>query len=156
MNNIDIANGMVFNALDIKNDTFENRVISQKRIYLFQSLGLNLGYSFVWYIHGPYSPELTSYMYENIAIFRNYDFSKYSMNKKACDYIDKVNSLSAAKIPEMSEAEWYELLSSIVYVQEKKNSACTYEQLKKVKPQFNEDEYSKATNVLKSMGFISG
>lgn len=39
--------------------TFKGRLVLQKTIYLLQSYGLNLGYTFTWYIHGPYSPQLT-------------------------------------------------------------------------------------------------
>lgn len=39
--------------------TFGGRLVLQKTIYLLQSYGLNLGYNFSWYIHGPYSPQLT-------------------------------------------------------------------------------------------------
>lgn len=39
--------------------TFEGRLVLQKTIYLLQSFGFYLGYKFSWYIHGPYSPDLT-------------------------------------------------------------------------------------------------
>jgi uncharacterized protein YwgA len=39
--------------------TFEGRLVLQKTVYLLQSLGFYLGYKFSWYIHGPYSPDLT-------------------------------------------------------------------------------------------------
>ncbi len=38
---------------------FKGRLILQKTVYLLQSFGLNLEYKFSWYIHGPYSPDLT-------------------------------------------------------------------------------------------------
>jgi len=37
---------------------FQSRLIVQKTIYLMQAFGLNLGYFYNWYIHGPYSPSL--------------------------------------------------------------------------------------------------
>ena len=36
MTNIDVANGMVFQALGVKKDSFDNRIISQKKIFLLQ------------------------------------------------------------------------------------------------------------------------
>ena len=45
-------------------DKFENRLILQKTIYLLQSFGVNLGYSFQWYIHGTYCPDLTKQGFE--------------------------------------------------------------------------------------------
>ena len=44
---------------NLKIGTFEGRLVLQKSIYLLQSFGFYLGYKFSWYIHGPYSPELT-------------------------------------------------------------------------------------------------
>ena len=43
---------------DITMDTFDDRLILQKKIYLLQEFGLPLGYDFSWYIHGPYCSKL--------------------------------------------------------------------------------------------------
>ncbi len=40
-------------------NTFEDRLILQKAVYLAQATGVNLGYYYHWYLHGPYSPSLT-------------------------------------------------------------------------------------------------
>lgn len=39
---------------------FKGRLTLQKTVYLLQSFGLNLGYKFVWYIHGTYCPLLAN------------------------------------------------------------------------------------------------
>jgi uncharacterized protein YwgA len=39
--------------------TFKNRLVLQKTVYLLQAFGIYLGYRFSWYLHGPYSAELT-------------------------------------------------------------------------------------------------
>lgn len=39
--------------------TLKDRKLLQKKIYILQESGLNLGYHFGWYIYGPYSPDLT-------------------------------------------------------------------------------------------------
>lgn len=44
--------------------TFSNRIKLQKIVYLIQANGINLGYSFSWYLHGPYSPDLTKDAYQ--------------------------------------------------------------------------------------------
>ena len=38
---------------------FTDRLIMQKAVYLAQAAGVNLGYFYQWYLHGPYSPSLT-------------------------------------------------------------------------------------------------
>src|SRR5690349_17229058 len=40
-------------------DTVDDRKRIQKAIYLAQLPGIDLGYSFSWYVKGPYSPALT-------------------------------------------------------------------------------------------------
>ena len=40
-------------------NTFEDRLILQKAVYLAQAAGVNLGYYYHWYLHGPYCPSLT-------------------------------------------------------------------------------------------------
>lgn len=47
----------VYNNFDITD--FNNRLKFQKFIYLLQECGLNLGYEFKLYLHGPYSTLLT-------------------------------------------------------------------------------------------------
>jgi uncharacterized protein YwgA len=42
-----------------KTDSFMDRLIMQKSVYLAQSAGINLGYYYHWYLYGPYSPSLT-------------------------------------------------------------------------------------------------
>ncbi len=41
-------------GLPVQVDTFEDRLILQKAVYLAQAAGVNLGYYFRWYLHGPY------------------------------------------------------------------------------------------------------
>ncbi len=38
---------------------FDRRLMLQKAIYLAQASGVDLGYTFQWYLRGPYSPGLT-------------------------------------------------------------------------------------------------
>ncbi len=45
--------------LPFKTDYFTDRLIMQKAVYLAQAAGVNLGYFYQWYLHGPYSPSLT-------------------------------------------------------------------------------------------------
>jgi len=43
-------------GLDVKVETFDDRLILQKAIYLAQAVGANLGYYYRWYLRGPYCP----------------------------------------------------------------------------------------------------
>ena len=46
--------------------SFEERLVLQKAVYLAQQLGVHLGYHFSWYLRGPYSKDLTADAYANI------------------------------------------------------------------------------------------
>ncbi len=37
-------------------DSFEDRLILQKAMYLARAVGIKLGYHYRWYLHGPYCP----------------------------------------------------------------------------------------------------
>lgn len=41
-------------------DTLVNRKLLQKKIYFLQEFGIRMGYSYGFYLYGPYSSELTS------------------------------------------------------------------------------------------------
>lgn len=44
-------------------NSFDDRLVLQKVVYLLETLGMKLGYRYNWYIHGPYSPALASDAY---------------------------------------------------------------------------------------------
>jgi len=44
--------------------TFNDRKKLQKTVYFLQRMGLNMGYKFGWYIHGPYCSDLTKDAFE--------------------------------------------------------------------------------------------
>jgi hypothetical protein len=46
-------------GLPVRLDSFSDRLILQKAIYLAQAAGVQLGYHYNWYLRGPYSPALT-------------------------------------------------------------------------------------------------
>ena len=47
--------------------SFEERLVLQKSIYLAQQLGVQLGYHYSWYLRGPYSKDLTADAYANLS-----------------------------------------------------------------------------------------
>ena len=105
--------------MEIRKDTFDDRIICQKKIFLLQSLGTDLGYTYNWYVHGPYSPSLKNYVYNNLELLASNDFSKYSLTSVVIDNINKVNELLEDKRSDFGVASWYELLASLLYI--KKN-----------------------------------
>src|SRR5215213_7560427 len=61
-----IALNMYLNELGVPPviDTIDDRKRVQKAVYLGQAAGINLNYEFSWYLHGPYSNELTRDYYK--------------------------------------------------------------------------------------------
>lgn len=161
MKNIDIANGVIFQKMGISKETFDDRLICQKKIYLLESLGTDLGYTYNWYVRGPYSPSLTNYLYNNLEILRANDFSQYSLSEAAEKNVERVNSLSEAKKQDMSVESWYELLASLVYIYNNKQSwkiddkkESLFDILIKYKPQYNMVQCQYSYDILCNQEFI--
>lgn len=57
---------VVLQALGVEPNVadFRSRVRLQKLVYLLQRMSLDLGFSFRWYLHGPYSPDLAEGLFE--------------------------------------------------------------------------------------------
>jgi len=56
--------GILKNFGDFDPSSFKDRLRAQKIIYLLQSSGVPLGYSYSWYLHGPYSRQLADDFFE--------------------------------------------------------------------------------------------
>lgn len=156
MQNIDIARGLVFKKMHIGKDNFEQRLVSQKKVYLLKSLGVELGFSFNWYIHGPYSPRLTTYLYDNLEILSTFDYDNYELDNDVINKLNQINSIQEHKLDTMSESSWYELVASITYLYKQNNIAGDglFNLLRKYKPQFNKNEFDGAIECLKSLKII--
>lgn len=163
MNKIDIANGLIFQHLNISKEEFKDRIIYQKKIYLLQSLGTNLGYLYNWYIRGPYSPGLTNYVYNNLDILLSMDFSKYKLSDTVVKNISKINKLEMLKPSSLNDVSWYELLASILYIHNNSkswkiddtNPKEEIDLLLKYKPQYNLEQCEYAYAQLKKEEFIN-
>lgn len=102
-------------------DDISKRKSIQKTVYLSQAFGLDLGYSYGWYLMGPYSPRLTQDYY-NLAVelsedgsWRTINFSE-SVNAK----IEKIKSiLSPPRTVHLEQPEWLELLASYHFLKVK-------------------------------------
>lgn len=116
MNDVDIARGLLFKLLKVSTDTFEERIIYQKKIYMLQSAGLNLGYDYSWYLKGPYSPRLTTYIYDNLDVLSSLDFTTYNLKEDVAERVSKINNFDKSKPPNLRNDEWYELLASLLFL----------------------------------------
>ena len=161
MNGIDVANGIVFQKMAISKESFNDRLICQKKIYLLQSLGVDLGYSYNWYVRGPYSPALTNYIYSNLDVLSSTDFSRYALSEEAEKRINQVNDLEKDKTQDMEKVSWYELLASLLYIDNNRKSwniddrdDSLFDTLISQKPKYNVEQCRYAYEILRLRGFV--
>lgn len=98
--------------------TLEGRITLQKRVYLVQALGLSLGYRFAWNQYGPYSGELAQ---DGVALSANREEvrergSVLRVRDSATRVFQNVRRLQDERPPEISEAAWLELVTSIHFL----------------------------------------
>lgn len=124
-------------------ETIGDRILLQKKVYLAQENGLPLGYGYSWYIHGPYSSDLTHVAYQ---VIPEGETAIEGMSLKAhySAIIDGVNNLEniiANDNLQIGVVEWYELICSVAYWY-KHGYTEDEELIKKMrekKPQFSEE-----------------
>lgn len=89
-------------------DSFSNRLKLQKIIYLLQIYGINLGYSFSWYLHGPYSQDLTkdAYQIEDFSKIKEVGFEDQFIENKFKQFTDKLGD-------NKEDGFWLEIAASI-------------------------------------------
>lgn len=131
--------------------TIENRILLQKKIYLAQKKGLPLGYGYSWYIHGPYSPDLTAVAYQVIPEGRE-AIEGMKLNDPYAGMVQQVNEIEhAADLKELKigVVPWYELIASIAYWKERGYAAeeAIVQKLRETKPQFSEEQVRRASQV---------
>lgn len=92
----------------------EDRLKIQKAIYLSQAAGAKLGYSYNWYLNGPYSPSLTEDYYD--AQTRIHELSEYVVSDELASKLAPVRKLLALRPKDVSEVEWLEATASLDYM----------------------------------------
>ena len=139
------------------NKSLEDRLILQKLIYLAKHLGIDCGdFRFSWYKKGPYSPALTRVIYNNIAELENSDIQKnYVLLESAKKELIPLREIFKENTTKLSEADWIELLGSIVYLIDiNKNIAIASNELVQKKPKNNLEDVELAVNQLEKFNII--
>ena len=128
--------------------SFEDRLIFQKTIYLLQAFGIYAGINdFSWYLHGPYSSELTKVGFAIKGIYSNLFptmFVDENIEKRFMEFSDYISN-------KKTNSEYLELLVSIHWLKEinpHKDKDALLQFLNEKKPQLNLKEYENAWNDL--------
>lgn len=93
-------------------ERFEARLILQKTIYLMQAFGLNIGYSYSWYLRGPYSVGLTKDAYELTNKFDRAPLARFVADKDEEKFRKFLIFLSDKK----NNDRWLETTASIHFL----------------------------------------
>lgn len=100
--------------------SLDDRLRIQKAVYLAQVAGINLGYSYSWYVRGPYSTSLTQDYFElSSGAGAGVTLDAASLTKLA----DIKSKIQKPDNVSLRTPQWYELLASLHYlIKELKNS----------------------------------
>ncbi|WP_128892925.1 hypothetical protein [Erythrobacter sp. HKB08] len=113
---------LVLNELEMSHgiSTMDDRIGIQKVVCLVQEAGLQLGYSYNWYVRGPYSPSLASDYYALAQNGAENGGQKLVLTDFAKSVVQKVRPLLDP--PEeftLGRVYWLELLASILYLRKR-------------------------------------
>ena len=143
-------------------DGLPNRIILQKTIYLTQILGIDFRFRFNWYIHGPYSPDLTVCAFElNEDKDAQNEFKGLPIRVDVRKRIEILKEWIAAKPTDLDIPSWLELISSVHYVKHIHHTPndVTQENIKDRLKESGKDGFSSqqiisAWSVLENVGLI--
>jgi uncharacterized protein YwgA len=148
--------------------TFSERLNVQKKVYLTQLMGYDLGYRFGWYLRGPYCRELTedAFTLKDELASGEKDHEQFALSDEAEAKIGKAERLwETPSGLGVSRDQWLELLASVHYLKHiayfpkaaTKDFAAVFKALTAAKPQFKdkEDDVRKAWVRLDEFGLIA-
>ena len=139
---------------------FEDRLIMQKAVYLAQAAGVNLGYYYHWYLHGPYSPSLTRDEFAiAMDISAGLDESKsWRLDDESSKQLEKMRDIFAE--PKRSElARKLELWASVHFLVDRKqvskvDTSQITATLERFNKDFSEEDVKGALGELKTYGLV--
>jgi uncharacterized protein YwgA len=127
-------------------DTFSKRLNLQKKVYLLQLTGLDLGYRYNWYLRGPYCPSLTqdTFTLKEELAWGEEDYEQYELRDGAVQKLRMAEEIWKAPCETSVESEnWVELLASLHYLKHiaywpgnNVSRDAVFGKLKEAKPQF--------------------
>lgn len=121
-------------------ESFSGRKQMQKLTYLFEAFGIDLGFRFSWYVHGPYDSRLTRVLYDD-----DPGYSGRQVQDKFEKEEEKLRALKKFLGRDVHSSRVLELISSLHYLllvaQPKKvDNDTIINNLLDLKPQFSEGE----------------
>ena len=135
-----------------KLDTFVGRKRIQKIIYLLKQFGADLKFGYGWYIHGPYSPELTRTLLDSD------NASVVHERELTLNELKIMNNARNFLAGDFYSVESIELIVSLIYLikhgskegLDTKEKIITY--LHRQKPRFSDEEIEEGWNKIEKSG----
>lgn len=130
-----------------KMTTFAERKKIQKLVYLLDKVfGMRFHFSYSWYLHGPYSPEVTKLVFDVIEGRQSADSNPAILCSEDNARIDRLRSFLGREVDSNDKLEL--LVSLHFLIQRSKNSKSTQDDviafLKSKKPYFTDEEIAQA------------
>ena len=142
-------------GLDPSVATFDERKKVQKLVYLLQLFGINLGFSYSWYLHGPYSPDLTKVLFDTLGN------PKSIPPNVGLTHDDErmVKRLKAFLGERIRSTDFLELLVSLHYIKKISSSSGASKEeilrvLKEKKPFYSDRETENCWEKLEELGLL--
>ncbi len=92
--------------------SFNDRLTIQKLVYLAEECGSNFGYTFGWYVNGPYSPSLTRVVYSIKTPDDNLQAKPQTLTPEDLAVVSKLSNVLRNKI---SDPNYLEVIASTLY-----------------------------------------
>jgi len=138
----------ILNSLcNVSLDKFNDRLRLQKLGYLAQALGASGGFTFSWYLRGPYSSSLTRMLYDEEEIGLLGKKQQLSAGeKKIVQNLKKLlgNKLDNPKLLELYASVWYLLPKRNVTNDDIRYVFDTFEE---EKPDYSKNEIKRCVNI---------
>jgi len=162
MNKQQIALKLILDELGHSVDvgSFQKRLVLQKECYLVQASGVNLGYYFGWYLHGPYCSALAkdAFAVSDELSAQTDESEDWELDQQTMSRLQRVKSLVSECCVE-DEARKLELLASVHFLVTRKDFPANDTSnltlaLRRFGKECNESEVASATEGLAKYGFI--
>ena len=127
--------------------SFSGRLCLQKKVYLAQAFGAPIGYSFNWYVRGPYSPILTRAGYEVAERYRDSPPMRFSNDEVE----NRFRAAAAFMRGRTSDARWLEVVASIHFLSVclgMKDKSSIFRTIRGKMPSVTTDELERGWNEL--------
>ncbi|MFO8017348.1 MAG: hypothetical protein R6U96_01830 [Promethearchaeia archaeon] len=138
-------------------DNFDTRIIVQKTLYLLTHGSSNpqteLSYKWNFYLHGPYSPEISHMIYHMNEVWDDIPNKHVDLEEKDLKSIEHFKRLKKEleeklkhDLQQVKEAELFEIVATLIYLAEQLNNdrEKVQEKFREFKPKLD-DKISRAT-----------